>query len=159
MLFMSMFSLVMMVHVFHDHGVYFLMLVVHDFVCLYWFMALSCAGCVSCFYCSWWFMITRFSVIFFMLMAVHGFYFHGDSCSRVLVLSLSCSWWFMCFTIMVFVFSWSCVCVTFLFRFMRFMLFMSMFFMFMLIRVFHGHCGSCFPWSWWFMFLLHVGRS
>ena len=31
MLFMSMFSLVMMVHVFHDHGVYFLMLVVHDF--------------------------------------------------------------------------------------------------------------------------------
>ena len=145
MLFMSMFSLVMMVHVFHDHGVYFLMLVVHDFVCLYWFMALSCAGCVSCFYCSWWFMITRFSVIFFMFMAVHGFYFHGDSCSRVLVLSLSCSWWFMCFTIMVFVFSWSCVCVCHVFVSVHA-------FHVVHVHVFHVHVDSCFPWSLWFMF-------
>ena len=114
------------------------------------------------FYCSWWFMITRFSVIFFMFMAVHGFYFHGDSCSRVLVLSLSCSWWFMCFTIMVFVFSWSGVCVCVCHVFVSVHAFHVVHvhdFMFMLIRVFHGHCGSCFPWSWWFMFLLHVGRS
>ena len=60
MLFMSMFSLVMMVHVFHDHGVYFLNAVVHDFVCLYWFMALSCAGCV-------------FMVFIFMVTHVHVF--------------------------------------------------------------------------------------
>ena len=92
-------------------------------------------------------MITRFSVIFFMFMAVHGFYFHGDSCSRVLVLSLSCSWWFMCFTIMVFVFSWSgvrvCVCHVFVsvhaFHVVH-------------VHVFHVHVDSCFPWSLWFMF-------
>ena len=69
MLFMSMFSLVMMVHVFHDHGVYFLMLVVHDFVCLYWFMALSCAGCVSCFLL---FMVVHDHAFEWYLFHVHG---------------------------------------------------------------------------------------